>query len=722
MKHEEQFEAAAQVPHWSTPSDARDRLNQEIDRFVRAAAHATAEPDAALALKVTAGLGKTATTLRVIASHGKALLARGHVLIYVPTLDLAERAHADFQNLAPGLPSRVIRGRDALRPDDRKTKMCERAEIAKEISGFVPSVTQALCRGPDPEGNFVQSPCASGCPYLQQKDVLGPHVVFLSHAYLTVDPPIDREYPTVLRVVDEKVWPTLARTSRLSIDHLMRAPPTSFPETLHDVLSRVKAALVDGLQRDLPIHDHLRNSGVDIDQLQRLAQEESRSRSFLEIGPWQPAKTVAFCVETFDTKSFVASRQRQEILERLAKKEFGHCVGLRLFELPTEKESQRLIKSSRLIDLDRDAPLLLLDADADRDITKRVAPGAEFISIQSPPVADIVQISDLTLSNSWLLQPAKGRERRAAVLTIIKREVKRAAGGGVLVAATKAVLKALHADVGNSLAEDDEEALRQPLLGAEPRWFGPRTQGVNDFEGYVAIVVIGRLQPGLDDIETSARAVFAQDELPIRAHISGPLPAANAQTLFANGSIRGALVHAHPDPRAQAILAQSRECSTLQAIARLRLVTPNCKKRVVILSNLPLPEFPIARLSTLPALERDLETENDWQGFIRMEDALRATMGRPVRGTRLSAAGLAADLPRDFETESGAKRFRRGRPSRHLMSLCQRVAAANGWQITSVLLKNSNGGKHVPAVILDDDGAPLEMARTLWPGFTPELA
>ena len=140
-------------------------------------------------------------------------------------------------------------------------------------------------------------------------------------------------------------------------------------------------------------------------------------------------------------------------------------------------------------------------------------------------------------------------------------------------------------------------------------------EGMNDFEGYAAIVVIGRLQPGLDDIETSARAVFAQDELPIRAHISGPLPAASAQMLFANGSIRGAVVHAHPDPRAQAILAQSRECSTLQAIARLRLVTPNCKKRVVILSNLPLPELPITRLSTLPALERDLETENDWQGF-----------------------------------------------------------------------------------------------------------
>ncbi|WP_206734692.1 hypothetical protein, partial [Enterococcus faecalis] len=91
---------------------------------------------------------------------------------------------------------------------------------AKAIARFVPSVTQALCRGQDPNGQFVQSPCASGCAYLEQKDIQGPHVVFLSHAYLTFDPPVDRKFPIALRVIDEKVWPTLTRTSHLSIDDL----------------------------------------------------------------------------------------------------------------------------------------------------------------------------------------------------------------------------------------------------------------------------------------------------------------------------------------------------------------------------------------------------------------------------------------------------------------------------------------------------------------------
>jgi hypothetical protein len=722
MKHEKQLEAPPRIPHWSTPAEARAQLDHEIDRFVKAAAKATGEPDAALAMKVTAGLGKTATTLRVIARYGKELLAHGHVLIYVPTLDLAERAHADFRALAPGLRSRVIRGRDAQRPGDSEKKMCERAEIAKEISGFVPSVTQALCRGLDPDGNFVQSPCASGCPYLEQKDVQGTHITFMSHAYLTVDPPVDRDYPVALRVIDEKAWPTLTHTTHLAIDDFMRTPPPPFPESVHETLSRAKAAIVDGLQRGLPLREHIRNSGINTEQLQRLSQAEASVRCHLDIGPWQSTESVKFCMKTFDRKSFVVSRQQQRILERIAEKETGHCVGLRLLDFKTDQSSQRVIQSASISKIDRDAPLLLLDADADPDITQCIAPGATFVSIQSPPVADIVQVSDLTLSNSWLLHPEKGAIRRAAVLKILKREVDRAAGDGVLVVATKSVLAALHGDLDQPASIDDDEALRQPLLGAQPRWFGPRTQGVNDFEDFAVVVVIGRLQPGIPDIEASARAVFAQDDLPIETHVSGPLPVTSAQIPMADGSIKTALRRAHPDPRAQTVLAQLRECATLQALARLRLASPTRNKRVVILSNLPLPDFPITRLTTFAALERSMEHEPDWNGFVRIEKAMRATMGKPVRGTRLSAAGLTADLPRDFESESSAKRFRRGRPTSDLISLCQRVAAANGWQSTPLLLTRSSGGKPVPAIILDDHGVPLEMAKSLWPDFTPKFA
>lgn len=718
MKHEKTLDAIGTVPTWHTPADARAKLSEIIGGFVKTATSApeTSEEDCAvLALKVTAGLGKTATTLRAIARHGEALLARGHVLFYVPTLDLAERAHSEFLRLAPDIPSRVIRGREALRPYDKSKQMCENADLAKKIAGFVPSVTQALCRGVDADENFVESSCASECPYLAQKDVSGPHVVFLSHAYLTVRPPIDGDFPVVLRVVDEKVWPTLTRISHISVEDFMRAPPAGVEEELINALSRAKGLVVDGLQRDLPLYEHLRRDGLTTDSISRLADMERKSRKHLELSPAQNLASKKFRVSTFDSRAFLASRRRQRIFSLLSEKDVGRCNILRLAETTVDGASRQSIEIFTTEDVPRDAPMLLLDADADREITERVVPGAEVIAIESPPDADIVQIKDLTLSNTWMLDEEKGAGRRAAVLKIIKREVSRAAGAGVLVVATKAVLGALHTDA-SGVTPTDEAGLKQPLLGAVPRWFGPRTQGVNDFEDFAAIVVVGRLQPHIADVEASARAIFGKDLLPIASHDGGPLRALKSFHLMSDGSHPPpARCHTHPDPRVHAVIAQTRECGTLQAIARLRLVAPMRSKRVVILSSLPLPGFPVTRLVAFNQLARGLEHEPDPAGFIRMESALRALRRQPVCGTRLSAGGLASDLPRDFETDDQAKGFRRGRATNHVVALCRRVAKRNGWPLTLLALRKPGGGHSIPAVVLSSPEDALKQAERLWP-------
>lgn len=72
---------ASKVPHWLAPDDARKLLHSQIEEFVMNAACGAFDPDTdapALAMKVTAGLGKTAAALHVIAEHAEALLTRGH--------------------------------------------------------------------------------------------------------------------------------------------------------------------------------------------------------------------------------------------------------------------------------------------------------------------------------------------------------------------------------------------------------------------------------------------------------------------------------------------------------------------------------------------------------------------------------------------------------------------------------------------------------------------
>lgn len=57
--------------------------------------------------------------------------------------------------------------------------------------------------------------------------------------------------------------------------------------------------------------------------------------------------------------------------------------------------------------IERDAPLMMIDADADEDvaIAERLAPGTDFARLETKPQAEIVQISGRTLSDTWLLDP-----------------------------------------------------------------------------------------------------------------------------------------------------------------------------------------------------------------------------------------------------------------------------------------------------------------------------
>ena len=126
-------------PHddWLDLQTAREQLMEHISRFLTTSSGQNAwdEHNAppVLGLKVSAGLGKTRTALECIAKHGHEFLKRGHILFYVPTLDLAVEAEKTFRELNSDHPSFVLRGRSALNPGTA-TAMCARSDVAKEIA------------------------------------------------------------------------------------------------------------------------------------------------------------------------------------------------------------------------------------------------------------------------------------------------------------------------------------------------------------------------------------------------------------------------------------------------------------------------------------------------------------------------------------------------------------------------------------------------------------
>ena len=712
------------IPTWRDPTEARHELERIMERFIKAAAEEREKvQESALTVKVSAGVGKTSTALRLLERHGSALLERGHVFFYVPTLDLAERAAADLVALDPKLPVTVIRGRLAKDPETAKP-MCARPELVEEVRHLVPSVTAALCRRED-WGKVKEAPCAKGCPYLAQKSAVGAKIHFLSHQYLKARPPIcmDPKLPIALRIVDEKVWPSLISVTDIYVEDFLRAPCPGFPDELLPLLSIAKVGIVTALQNGLDVRTHLASLGIGWEKLGLLAEGEKESVKPPDIRPNHGPDKIQFILDTFERSKFFAARKRQSLFDLLASDKSLGVNRLTIEDLKGDAGQRQVIRLYRLNEIKRDAPLLMLDADADAAIAEMLAPGTDFERIETKPQAEIVQISDRTLSNTWLLDAQHGKKRRAVILGIIEREVERAADLGVLVVATRPVLAQLHADVGQPInGNEDDEGWCRLLLGATPRWFGPKMLGVNDFERYKTIITIGRMQPGTEAIEQQARCLFGIVGDTALDPLKGALPEQSAIRIMADGSVRDATIRTHPDPQVAVVLGQSRECGTLQAIARLRLASPDKPKRVVVLCNMPLTDLPVTKLVTLQALSRDLEDERDIIGFIRIDRALRATMGKLVSGTRLSAAGLAEDLPRDFSSLPAAKDFRRGRSTPDLQALIGRVAGKNGWPLTYVELeKPKGGGRPIPAVILDRAEAAVATAERLWPGFNAQV-
>ena len=699
-------------PEYTTAA-ARTALDMEVTAFFDDALSHLDTPSGkapALALRVSPGLGKTRAALRHIAQRGRHLLTHGHVVVVTPTLDLAEQAARDFGQLAPGLASTVVRGRDASDAEGRP--MCVRAEVAKKISGIVPSVTQALCRTKR-DGKIVAAPCATGCPYLAQLDLRRPHVLFTSHAYLPTRVPVAG--PVALFVIDEKVWPTLAGMRRIAVSEWLASPADGLSDAHRRAHEMARSAVYHALEAGRPVPAELRAHGFTPDLLKALAHHEETTVPGLTLDPALDHDELRTRIADFDRRSWAARVGRARVFHYLA----GVVEGVTAERLTLSRDDREggelCLHGCRR--LGEETPMLFLDADADDKILQAIRPETTLKSIEVLPRADVVQAVDNTLSNAAAIHPRSGRRLRENIAAVVARE-SAAAPEATLLVATRRVLAALQNDVLGRPPENDRD-LVQPLHGATPRWFGPRMLGLNAYERYSTVVLVGRLQPPVGAVEDLARSLFGDDGDGLEFLESDAFVETETMRTMRGDAHVPARLRDHPDPRASHILHQLREAQSLQALARLRLTAPDRPKRVVIVGSLPLPGLPVSRLTTLSALGEGLEEEPDILGYRRLATLLGEGATPRLRGLRLSPAGLQADAPGSFSTLAAAKRFRRGRDAPAIRALLTRLAHRRGWPVSFFLLEAVGGGRPVPAVTFEPAPAAERVARSLWPDRTP---
>ena len=706
---------------WLDRDDARIQLKGHIQRFLNTTHrwHQTEAKDTppVRGMKVSAGSGKTQSTLECIAEQGSEILKHGHIFFYVPTLDLAEQAAKDFEGLNSGLPHMVLRGRSAINPSTDEP-MCSRADLADAIVGNVSSVTQALCRKVVSKTETVYATCAKGCAYLDQVKITDHSVVFLAHAYLRLRVPLAGE--VALRIIDEKFWSPLVHTKTIYRDYWLtpqyrvqsKDEEIEEDRALLELSRKVRHAVSLALEIGDPIHEKLRDLKVRKRKLEKLAKYEAKQVPGLYLRPDWKDDTLRKKRNSF--KAGLADRARiQAKIFRLlaASADQNTTERLSIVKFTDDNPDRVMFKAHILDNLPGGAPYLLLDADLDTTITRQFFPNAEIVTLHAKPTANIIQVQDRTLSDTWLTYGENAEKRQDLILTAIQREVEHAAStenGRVLLVATKKVLRALFNQAGaeNGVPSKEDPSIPALLHGADVRWYGAKMLGINDYKEHATILLVGRMQLSVEALEDQLRAMFGDSE--------EQLIFAENNKLVNEGSIRK--VQTHPDIRGSALLQQTREAASEQAVARLRLIFPNRNKRVVILSNVPLPNLPIDKYVTFKDFARGYIGVRATSSYRKLKTAVNSESGAPkVKGLRTGKKGLFQDAQHFFKNESAAKDVTDELPNGGVADALREIALEKNWNATEVILAPRRGGKSFSAVVFAGPDQALDFASELWP-------
>lgn len=217
-------------------------------------------------------------------------------------------------------------------------------------------------------------------------------------------------------------------------------------------------------------------------------------------------------------------------------------------------------------------PTLLIDADADPLITSAILGPVEFVEIKPPMMAHVTQVTDTFCGRRKLTEDSAAPRSIARIIALATRLANQRKR--VLLAGYKPVIEAIH-DAGG-------------IEGVSCIHFG-NLRGLDAYKNFDAVIIAGREQTRAYRIEAIARSLFGGDDKAEPMVLPGGYQRVTRRYLTRDGHARFGPVDVHPDPRVQAVVEQGRECETVQAVARLRLVHRIKPAEVFLLSMMPVP-------------------------------------------------------------------------------------------------------------------------------------
>ena len=534
--------------------------------------------------KAPAGLGKTRTFGKRVADS-EALSE-----VYVPTARLAEEWRDNILRERPTKRVQIIRGRDTeVKPN---VQLCAKHLRARELTNAGLAVYQNLCsRSQGPNAHPIRCQHFSQCKYIDQF-LSSADVYIYTHAHLALERGALEDWEPSLVVIDESFYQGLIEEIVMPLS-LLTHP--GVPPAAQRLCSDVAAAL----QIDRRLDQRFSNARGPRGELNAAIKALTGSPALLPTLNDAQQRAVLANTINFKPVRFLLSQLDKETMVRAVPRSVKYNAATGDIVLQHRRSITRFDRA------DGTQPqIIILDASANPLLIEPFFQISQFLPIDLPRNAHVIQCHSTRCSTTSLV-PAKNKDPKS-----IADATRRCADIEALIAklarnGTKVLVVGPAAVVGNPKTS-------MPSLIAVP----PHCElahfnalrGVDRWRDFDAVVLIGRNEPPAEVVENMARALFFDD--PVAIQITGQWDYQVRGYRIA-GSQFGVETAVHADPRVQAILEQLRECESVQAIDRLRLVHAAKTKTVIVLSNLPL-DLDVHEIRTWDELINGTRLEQAW--------------------------------------------------------------------------------------------------------------
>lgn len=583
-------------------------------------------------VKATAGLGKTRAAIEAIAANP--FWSQNEVHYYAPDHEQA----AEVLRIASlyGLRAILISGRTK---DDESNGYCARFNMADKVAKAGLIVYRSCCHSVV-EGKELRCPYFDQCPYLNQWTDQKPAFRIFVHQYIFLPKPskdgISLPEPK-LAVVDESIVFKSVNPFEFSVDRLQ---------------GEYAQAVQDALVYDSDLRSILLALGVTAEDADKLASETDPS-GIREISPALSDRQALDILKDLDQMELLGKAAFYRAIAREI--DLGRPIyGIEIRKDERVRVNGKWERQNRVHVFERKAcrtspgaSILILDADANLKLNEKLfGRKIEPVEINAKRRAHVVQVYSSKLSNRALLGNSPKRNPKftktlTKVETIVKREAESAPRVLVIMP------KVIETFLTNKQVARSNKIKGKPLFwqGAQIAHFGA-IRGRDRWKAFDTVIVVGRNEPSARVIDELLRGLYSDEEGEIRFVGAEMLEQQVRGYRMSDEAHLGVETSVHPDPRGQRILEQIRECESVQAIDRIRLVHPEHPKHVIILSSIPLD----ISVDELVSLDEMAGTEG-YQGSLgRLRKALDCEGVLP-----LGARDLARGFPELFPSKARAR-------------------------------------------------------------------